>query len=160
LLGAKTKIPKSLSLASALGIVLSFLGLFLPWGTLTWIPGVMGGVFPVFPNQVLGFEVVMGDYALAGCLLGIFAFVLGFSRPNCFIELVFAGEALVAFFSLLWISYSALLKSVWFWNLGLIIFSGPMYWVPMYGAYVSFIGSLITLSAISIHLVTSRKEIT
>lgn len=156
MLGAKTKIQKSLSFASALGTVLSLLGLFLPWGTLTWPPNVMGDGFP---NQVLGFEVVIGDFALAGCLLSILVFVLDLSRLNRSIKFVFTGETVVAFFSLLWILDSRHLNLVWAWNWGLTSFR-PAYWAPMYGAYVSFIGSLITLSAISIHLVTSRREIT
>ena len=155
MLGAKTKIQKILSFASALGTVLSLLGLFLPWGALTSPPGWMVRI----PDQVLGFEVLIGDLALAGCLLSLSALVLNFSRPNRFIKFAFAGETCVVLFSLLWIVDSHNLSLIWVRDLGLI-FLGNAYWTLMYGAYVSLMGSLITLSAISIDLVAFGREIT
>jgi hypothetical protein len=146
---AKSNIQRSLSLTSASGTVLSLLGLFLPWGTLTWPPNVMGG----FPNQVLGFEVVIGDFALAGCLLSILFLVRNISRPKQSVKFVFAGETVVAFFSLLWILGSRYLT--FGWTFGSF---KPAYYAPMYGTYVSFIGSLVTLSAIGIEMVASKRE--
>lgn len=147
----KNRLQKSLSLVSVLGTVLSVMGLFLPWGTLTWPSGVFG----VGLNQVSGFDFLIGDFALAACLLSILFLILDFRKPKSYVKLVFAGETVVAFFSLLWILESRYLP--WSWNL---TYFSPAYYAPMYGAYVSLIGSLIALSAIAIELMASEKPAT
>lgn len=123
--------PKKISiLVSVTGFVLSVSGLFLPWGEREWPPGVMAR-----PNYLLGIELTLGQFALIGCVVTAVSLLL-FRIRNQKYSIAFAllGGLITMLCSLAWIL-----------NPGALALSGwPPYRV-LYGAYVSLIGSILTL---------------
>jgi hypothetical protein len=130
------------------GISLSIAGLFLPWGVFAWPPNVMG----FGKGYALGFEVLVGSFALTGCLTVAISIIRNIRKKELPRKGVFVGEAIIAFFSLLWIVDSRNLSWVWGWSGGPFSLSTflPGYFLPTYGAFISCTGALITLTVMLI----------
>lgn len=116
------------TLASFIGLVLNLGGLFLPWGERKWILGIMGS------DYFTGVKLTLGQIALVGCIVTAVSLSYHILRNQRY-SLIFAllGELVTLICSLTWII-----------NPGALIFSGwPVYYEALYGAYVTFIGSIL-----------------
>lgn len=141
----KVGIERNVYRAYTFGIALSSLGLFLPWGTEAWPDGVLS----IATGYVFGFEVLVGSFALVGCLMAVVSWARSIRRREHSPRFVFVGEAVVAFFSLFWIVNSRNLPWVWRWYGGpSLSWFEPAYWSPTYGAYISSVGALIALTTL------------
>jgi len=120
-------------------------GLFLPWGSYPW--HTLGVVdHPYY----IGVEILIGDFALLGCLWSIGFFVRSLRRPIQPTRLVIAGEFVVALFSSIWIVAPNIISFFWDSENGPLRLLSALYSTPLYGAYVSLTGALIALITLSI----------
>jgi hypothetical protein len=142
----KVNIPKILNWFSASGIVLSLVGLFLPWSSYPW------HVLDVTNHPYYtGVEMLIGDFTLICCLWSLGFFIRSLRRPIQPTRLVIAGEFVVALFSSFWILAPNIISFFWVSEGGplRLLHSGyPS--IPLYGAYVSLTGALIALIALSL----------
>ena len=142
----KVNLPKILNWFSASGIVLSLVGLFLPWGSYPWHT-----LCVVDHPYYIGVEILIGDFALLGCLWSIGFFVRSLRRPIQPTRLVIAGEFVVALFSSVWIVAPNIISFFWDSEQGHLRLLYSFYpSTPLYGAYLSLTGALIALIALSI----------
>ncbi|HEY4674990.1 MAG TPA: hypothetical protein VIH48_02925 [Candidatus Bathyarchaeia archaeon] len=121
--------------SSLVGLVLSVVGLFLPWTKEEWIPGAMG----LSSDYLLGIELAVGQIALIACIFVSILLIFYVIRRQGY-SLVFAlfGGLFTMFCSLLWMVDPG----------ALILSRFPVYYTVLYGTYVTFIGSvLISASA-------------
>ena len=130
----------------ASGIVLSLVSLFLPWGSYN------GHVLGIVDHPYYaGFEILIGDFALIGCLWSLGFFVRSLKRPIQPTRLVIAGEFVVALFSSFWILAPNLVSFFWYSEQGHLRLLYSFYpSTPLYGAYISLTGALIALIALSL----------
>ncbi len=138
-----------------IGIALSIVGLFLPWGVFSWPKDAMS----LSRDYAFGFEVLTGSFALTGCLTIIVSLARNIRRKKMPRKGIFAGETVIAFFSLLWILDSRNLSWAWGRSGGPFSLSTfyPGYFLPIYGAYISCVGAIITLTSITIrHLLAPQ----
>ena len=142
----KGSIPKILNWFSASGIILSLVGVFLPWGSYPW--HVLGALdHPYY----IGVEILVGDFALIGCLWSLGFFVRSLRRLIQPTILVTAGELVVAFFSSFWILAPNSISFFWVSEQGHLRLLSSFYpSIPLYGAYVSLTGAIIALIALSL----------
>jgi ABC-type Fe3+-siderophore transport system permease subunit len=142
----KVNIPKSLNWFSASGIVLSLVGLFLPWGSYPWHTlGIVDHPYYV------GVEILVGDFALIGCLWSLGFFVRSLRHPIQPTRLVIAGEFVVALFSAFWILFPNIISYFFDFEQGYLRLLNSFYpSTPLYGAYVSLTGALIALITLSL----------
>ncbi len=142
----KVNIPKILNWFVASGIVLSLVGLFLPWGSYPW--HTLGiGDHPYY----VGVEILVGDFALIGCLWSFGFYVRSLRHPIQPTRLVIPGELAVALFSSFWILAPNIISFFWYSEHGPLRLLNSFYpSTPLYGAYVSLTGALIALIAHSL----------
>jgi len=142
----KVNIPKILNWFSASGIVLSLVGLFLPWGSYPWhVMGILDHPY------YTGVEILVGDFALIGCLWSLGFFIRSLRRPIQPTSLVIVGELVVAIFSSFWILAPNIISFFWDSQQGRLSLLNSFYpSTPLYGAYVSLTGALIAIIALSL----------
>jgi hypothetical protein len=130
---------------TALGIILSYVGLFLPWGTYP------SGIFGYF-GTLFGYELLLGSFAFVGCIITTISWIMNMRKPKRWsLGLMLLGGLIVIFASSIWILDTRFYP--WFWDMTgnhitLHAFI-PSLQILSYGAFISLFGSIIT-SIISI----------
>jgi hypothetical protein len=140
------------------GIVLSILGVFLPWGNETHPPGMFGSS----GDDLLGIQLLPGTIAFISSVFTAAFFSLHMKarlRGSSVLALVFS--IFTVFCLLTWILTPDAVGLYWGWwkyGLTLIIRDEPMYMI-LYGAYISFTGAVLTLaSMISLRFLEHLKS--
>jgi hypothetical protein len=112
------------------GVILGFLGFFLPWGTWSWRPGVYA-----MSNLMVGIGIPLGLIALLGWLIAtcssMFMQVKGQSRSRGF---AVVGGILTTIGALVWTAAP-----------GTLMCSSKIY-SPSYGAYISLVGGILIVA--------------
>jgi hypothetical protein len=121
-------------------------GVFLPWASYPWhVLGVLDHPY------YTGVEILIGDFALIGCLWSLGFFIRNLKRPIQPAILVIAGEFAAALFSCFWILAPNIISYFWVSENGplrLLHSSYPS--TPLYGAYISLTGALTALITLSL----------
>jgi len=126
--------------ASAIGLVFSLLGLFLPWGQEEW-----GQVLGIGGGYLFGVELLLGAFALIGSIVSL-VFLLFYTRRNrkSSAILMLVGSLIILFSSLAWIVNPNI---AWRWSLeqGVFMYTSlGMSYRVLYGAFITLFGSVLT----------------
>jgi len=128
-----------------LGVFLSIVGVFLPWGKETHPPGRFGRY-----DGLLGVQLLPGTIVLIGSAFTAVFFLLHVKTTlRVFGALALLFGIITVFCTLTWVLIPDSVGWYWGWwryGLTLIISGEPMYMV-LYGAYISFTGSFLTLAS-------------
>jgi hypothetical protein len=108
-------------------------------------------VLNILDHPYYAVEILIGDFALIGCLWSLGFFIRNIRRPIKQTRLVITGEFIVALFSSFWILAPNIISLFWYSEQGQLRLLSSFYpSTPLYGAYISLTGALITLISLSL----------
>lgn len=138
-----------------IGVFLSIIGVFLPWGKGTWPPGMYAG-----QDEFLGVQFLLGTITFISSVFAAVFFLLHMKRKMRGSSVLALLFGLIMFFcTLTWVLIPDSVGVHWgWWKYGLTLVNGYPLYIVFYGAYISFTGSILTLaSMISLKFLTLQN---